>query len=97
MALQTIDADQIISIRHDIAVCPYCNAPLYVTSIPGMSEDDHGWKADEIELTCGSEPHLESDEWGEWLKQHSFEPYVNQLPVEMKVIEWLNRHFRFAI
>jgi len=97
MALQTISADQIISIRSDIAVCPYCNAPVYVTAIEGMVEDEHGWKADYIDLQCGSEPEMDDPEWDGWLDQHTYMPYVYQLPVELKIIEWLNRHYRFAI
>lgn len=97
MEVEKISADQIISIRSDIAVCPYCKAPVYVTAIESLVEDEHGWKAEGIELQCGSEPEIDNPEWDDWLEQHSYMPYVYQLPVELKVIGWLNRHYRYAI
>lgn len=80
-----------VTIPKNVAVCPYCGDGL-TAEITGEYEEDDGTRViDEIMMECDSEPDLDSRDWHEWLAVHSDMPYVNWLPVEMKVQRWLNR------
>lgn len=93
--LQLIDGDGTIDVPKDVAVCPYCGA-VVTASFTAWTEDDNGqWMAAEVGVDCASEPDIDSDEWWEWFHIHSDMPYVYQLPVDTKVLAWVNQHYRF--
>jgi hypothetical protein len=78
-------------------ICPYCSGDLtYVAN--GWEQDENDfWKADCFDMECSSEPNVESEEWEDWMRQHSDMPYVNQLPVDEKVKEYINSKYRFDV
>lgn len=78
-------------------LCPYCNGDL-TYRCNGWEQDDNGlWMADSFDLECSTEPDMESEEWEEWMQQHSDMPYVNQLPVDEKVKQYINGKYRFDV
>lgn len=90
-----INAFEPIRVPAQIAVCPYCNAELIVGIDEFSQEKPQEWKASSVCVQCLSEPDLDSPEWDYWLAQHSVMPYVYQLPVDLKVIDWLNHTYTF--
>jgi hypothetical protein len=95
--LQLIDPDASIDIPADVAVCPYCGAALVARFTAWTEEDDGTWAASEVTVDCVSEPAIDGGNWESWYWQHSYMPYVYQLPVDMKVLEWINKTYRFKI
>lgn len=104
--MQTIEAGQRIDIPPEVAVCPYCTepTPLYAECESWDQCDDGTWQASGIRLECTSEPALEDgcdeateDAWQDWLDAHTFMPYVYWLPVDRKVMAWINQRFRFNV
>lgn len=79
-------------------LCPYCRGNLYYTC-NGWEQDKNGlWMADSFDMNCSNEPDdMESDEWEEWLNNHSDMPYVIQLPVDTKVKAYVNKRYRFDV
>jgi hypothetical protein len=73
--------------------CPICGAKVYLTDI-----DE--WGADDGEIIgahfdCETEPDIDSDEWEDWHNGHYHMPYVDWLPWEVKVMEWLNARYHY--
>ena len=80
-------------------LCPYCKGDL-TYRVTGWVEDDFGlWCADLIECDCSTMPDLEGDTqtFNTWVKRHTTLPYSIQLPVDIKVQEWINKRVRFLL
>lgn len=78
-------------------LCPYCKGNL-TYRCNGWEQDENGlWMADSFDMECSTEPDVESDEWEDWMQQHSEMPYVYQLPVDEKVKDFINKKYRFGV
>jgi hypothetical protein len=104
--MKTLPANQRIDVPPQVAVCPYCDGdvPLYAECESWHQRDDGTWEADGIRLECTSEPELEEgcdeateDAWQDWLDAHTVMPYVYWLPVDRRVLSWINKNFRFDV
>lgn len=99
--MTTIETDTIIEVPTSVAVCPYCGAPLIARPEAWTQEDDGSWSASESGLECLSEPELDDSDphsvelWEDWLAEHTVMPYVFMLPVDVKVLAWINANYRF--
>ncbi len=78
-------------------LCPYCEGNLTYKATEWEKQDDGTWVATSFDSECSSEPDIESDEWEEWMNIHSDMPYVNQLPVDMAVKEYIEKKYRFKL
>ena len=87
-----IDISTPFKVPSEIAVCGYCGAQLWVTEIGECACDEFGVCSDvtTLYLECDTEPEVDAPAWDKWLDTHSNMPYVNELPQEIKVIDWLN-------
>ena len=78
-------------------LCPYCQGNLTYTA-DSWEEDDNGlWVGDHYDMRCSTEPELDSEEWDDWFQSHCEMPYVYQLPVDEKVIKYINSKYRFDV
>lgn len=78
-------------------LCPYCKGDL-TYRCNGWEQDDNGlWMADSFDVDCSTEPDMESEEWEDWMQQHSEMPYVYQLPVDERVKDFINKKYRFEM
>jgi hypothetical protein len=73
--------------------CPICGAKVYLTDVEEWGTDDgeivHG------AFECETEPDIDSAEWWDWHRGHFAMPYVDWLPWEMRVMEWVDRNYRW--
>ncbi len=97
MAKVLIGTESLIQIPRSVAVCPYCQDQMSAYFTGWTQNKDGTWRSDEIQLDCESEPDIDSDEWEDWERAHSVTPYVYQLPVEERVMAWVNQHFIFEV
>lgn len=76
--------------------CPICGDKLTL-EIEAWTTDYDGIKADEdgVHVSCVSEPDLDDDNYEDWLDGHFIMPYVDWLPVTLKVYAWLEDNYRF--
>lgn len=96
--MKILKAYEMIDIPHEIAVCPYCGDKLTAQCSEWSQCEDMSWKAENIELECLSEPDIEdSEKWHVWIDSHTMMPYVYWLPVEEKVLAWINAHYRWEL
>lgn len=93
--MKLVPKHHIFKIPTSLAVCPYCNPKLYASCEAWTENDEGEWLADSITVDCETEPDIDSDEWREWFDSHSDMPYVYQLPVNVKIENWINSNFRF--
>lgn len=77
--------------------CPICSERLRM-EIDEWTTDWDGWKASDagVHVTCKSEPDITDDNFGEWLDGHYQHPYIDWLPVDQAVYEWLEDNYRFT-
>lgn len=78
-------------------LCPYCQGDL-TYRCNGWEQDENGlWMADSFDMECSTEPDMESEEWEDWMDNHSDMPYVHQLPVDERVKASINKRYRFDV
>ena len=99
--MEVIASSQSIKVPAEIAVCRICGAEI-VLDIDEWEEDDDGqWMASEagVHCNCVTEPDIshENYEWHTWFYHHWLMPYVDWLPIDMKVHEWLSENYRFIL
>lgn len=97
MPYKIVKSDTVIKVPKGVAVCPICGARLYADT-EEWEEDDYGmWRASNPKTTCAKEPDIDSRKWNEWHRWHYSMPYVDWLPVDMKVQKWMDRTYRFDL
>ena len=96
--LSLVPPNHIFPIPPSVAICPYCGGALSVQCEEWTQNDDGSWGVEEgiIHADCMREPEQTYNKmWRDWFRQHSYMPYVYQLPVDIKVAKWINQNFRF--
>lgn len=102
-SFQVLECDVVIPIRHansrDIPRqyrrCPYCDGKISIHFESWTRNNDGTWSADFAKADCETEPSIGSGKWEEWIKQHTYMPYVYWLPLETILTRWVNKHYRF--
>ena len=76
--------------------CPICGDRLTM-EIDEWTTDWDGWKASDagVHVSCKSEPDITDDNYSNWLDGHYRMPYVDWLPVDNAIYEWLEDNYRF--
>ena len=93
-----LKTDAVIGVPEDVAVCPRCGGKLYITCDHWeQCAEDKGWIAASINMDCETEPEILTDDWMEWLNGHYSQPYIDWLPVEHKLVVWLNKNYRWEL
>ena len=77
-----------------VAVCPICGAPVVIEDIDEWETETGRVTSCGFHINCSTEPDIDSDEWDDWFKSHWSMPYVDWLPVEMRVYRWFDRCYR---
>lgn len=85
-----------IQLPKELAVCPICKAEVVLHSIDQLEQLRRGmWIASEVAIGCVTEPDIESEEWEDWMAAHYSMPYVDWLPLEVAILRWVRRRYRF--
>ena len=97
-AMNIADVDTIMAVPPDLAVCPICKQPLFITEYACWTQCEDGlYMAAEVHLECRSEPDFEDPGYDDWFEGHYSMPYVDWLPVSQRVLAWHQRHYRFDL
>lgn len=96
--MQTIERNAVIHIPPVVAICPICGATLIVEIDEWEENDDGSWQVSDCGLKseCVTEPEVGSKEWADWFKGHYRMPYVDWLPVDVKLTKWVQASYRFV-
>lgn len=79
-------------------LCPICKAAIVVDEVSEWEEDDEGlMQARTVKINCITDPDIESDEWEDWFRGHWSMPYVDWLPLEETVTQWVNERYRWEL
>lgn len=68
--------------------CPYCGGKL-TASVNGWYQEPDGWIADDVQLDCENDDEKHED--------HCYMPYENWLPVEQRILRWINARYRWQL
>ena len=93
--LQTLKYEDELAAPPGVAVCPYCGGKLTCSFDSWEQSDDGSWIASHVSSVCETMPDVGDEDYWDWLEQHSQMPYVYKLPVDMKVLAWVNDNYRF--
>lgn len=87
-----MDQTEARTIPATVAVCPICGKGLWIESIDEVVQmTNDRWVPACISITCETEPDIDSEDWPEWHKWHFATPYIDWLPIEFKVLDWLEK------
>jgi len=92
-----LNTDAYLEIPAKVAVCPICKGKLFAQFDDWQQNEDGTWGLLETGayLDCENEPDIDSEEWGDWLDGHYSMPYVDWLPVCIRVAKWINKNYVF--
>jgi hypothetical protein len=91
-----------IDIPTDLAVCPICGRHLIIEDIDEWEiEPPNEGRVTEggFHITCHTQPDIDDtddDYFHEWFNWHYSMPYVDWLPVEVRVYRWFDRRYRIV-
>lgn len=88
--------DTLPEIPINLAVCPICDQPLIIEDIDEWHTGTGRVTEGGFHITCSSQPDFDSDDFDEWIDWHYSMPYVDWLPVQIKVYRWFDKRFRLA-
>jgi len=102
---ELLECDAVIRLSRKVAPdlggnfrrCPYCAGRIAVHFESWTRKDDGTWAAEWAKADCLTEPSERSRKFDDWMKQHSYMPYVYWLPLEQALTRWVNKHYRFNI
>jgi hypothetical protein len=77
-----------------IAVCPICGAGVRIEEINEWETETGRVPVCGFHINCVTEPGLHSKKWEEWFNAHWSMPYVDWLPLEIRVHKWFDRRYR---
>lgn len=82
----------------DLFVCPICGQPIYVSEVNAWTEDEKGdVKAETVKIDCTTAPDIDDAAFEDYLNSHWSMPYVDWLPLEMRVTEWVNARYSWKL
>ena len=83
----------------DRFTCPICGAAIYVEDVDAWEEDGSGeWKAEAVKIDCTTFPGFEDEEaFSDYMRGHWSMPYVDWLPLERIVTEWVNSNYKWEM
>ena len=87
-----------IKIPKEVVICPICGGQV-VIEVHEIEEDyDKTWKCAEYGFTstCETEPDITDPGYNNWMNHHFQMPYVDWLPVDDKIGDWLINNYRFT-
>lgn len=80
--------------------CPICGAKVVIDDIDEKEQNDDGtWQVSDcgLHISCETEPEIGSDDWDGWFSSHFSTPYIDWLPLDERVLSWINKHYRFQV
>ena len=88
-----------LKIPAHVAVCPKCGAEIIAEFDEWEQLDDGTWAAGDggTHINCTTEPDIDQKEWREWFGWHWEMPYVDWMPLQARVLHWINDHYRFEM
>ena len=96
MSKQKIQSGDVIKVPSEVAVCPICGSAIY-TNFDCWVFVKGEWLVDSCNMDCETEPEIDSDEWNRWFAGHYSMPYVDWLPVEKIIVDWINENYCFEV
>lgn len=99
---QLLHTSSHIGVPVEVGMCPYCDRPLSIGFEDFERNDVGTWSCIKVELECATElemqqygQHVTEDDWDQFERSHSLMPYVYILPVEERILEWVNQSYYF--
>ncbi len=90
------DASEIV--LPDSFKCPICGAAIQVEEVAEwFKDDDDNWKAEAVKIDCATFPGYESEDFHSWQRGHWSMPYVDWMPLEKRVTDWVNARYSWQL
>lgn len=80
--------------------CPICNAAIEITEVSEWTraDGDVHWKAEAVKIDCVTFPGFDDiDAFEDFLCSHWSTPYIDWLPLEKRVTDWVNENYNWRL
>lgn len=95
--MEYFDQEKPPEIPLDLFQCPICGAQVCFVEI-NEYETETGKVTDTgFHISCTTEPEFDDPDYDDWLNNHFSMPYVDWLPLEVRVYKWLSAGFRLRL
>ena len=82
------------AIPANIAICPICGASVIIEDIDEWETETGRVTESGFHVNCSTELDFDDDEYDDWFNSHWSMPYVDWLPIEMRVYHWFDKRYR---
>ena len=91
------DASEIV--LPDSFRCPICDAAIYIEDVNAWEENDDGqMKAEAVKIDCTTFPGFDNNlKFNEYMDSHWSTPYIDWLPLEKIVTQWVNERYSWNL
>jgi len=77
----------------EVAICPICGAGVVANFDEWESETGRVTECG-FHVDCIDEPDIHADAWDDWFTSHWSMPYVDWLPLEVRLYQWFDQRYR---
>lgn len=95
--MKYLDPHKWYEFPHDVAVCPICGAGVIVGDFDEWETETGAVTECGFHIDCISEPDFDDPDYDDWLNGHWSMPYVDWLPLEVRLYRWFNARFRLRL
>ena len=88
---------EVPTIPANVAICPICKAPVIIEDIDEWETKTGRVTQSGFHIDCSTEPDIDSIEWNDWFDSHWSTPYIDWLPVEIRVYRWFDERYRLQL
>lgn len=81
----------------DVACCPICGEPVLVGDFDEWETETGVVTEGGFHINCKSEPDMDSEEYDDWFNSHWSMPYVDWLPLEVRLYRWFTPRYRLNL
>lgn len=91
------DRDNPPEIPNLIGRCPICGAKLEISDIDEWETYTGRVTESGFHINCVTQPEIDSKDWDSWWNWHWSMPYVDWLPLTMRVYKWFDSNYRLYL
>lgn len=96
--MKYFDQNEPPEIPIELFQCPICGVQIVFTEINEYETETGKVTSSGFHVSCITEPDFDDpDDDDEWLDSHFSMPYIDWLPIEIKVYKWLSAGFRVRL
>jgi hypothetical protein len=95
--MKNLDPHKWYEFPHDVAVCPICGAGVIVGDFDEWETETGRVTESGFHVDCVTEPDFDDPDYDDWFNSHWSMPYVDWLPLEIRLYKWFDQRYRLSL